>query len=105
MPEIPAGAKTPQDHLPPAAQAEAEGTTTLTIEWRGHQFTIPASIEDASVDTLEAFENGKAVAAVRGILGPEQFASFKAKHSPTVRDLQSLMEPIAKAMGLDGSGE
>ena len=55
--------------------------------------------------TIEAFEDRKGIAAVRGILGEKQWAAFKAEYKPTLRDLNSLMEPIAEAMGLDGPGE
>jgi hypothetical protein len=105
MPDIPKGAKKPADHLPPAAQTEAEGTQFITVTWRDREFTIPASLDDASVDTIEAFEDRKGIAAVRGILGEKQWAAFKAEYKPTLRDLNSLMEPIAEAMGLDGPGE
>ena len=88
-----------EDNKTPA-QNEAEATETVIIEWRGRSFTIPATLDDCSVDTLEAFEDGKAVSAVRGILGDKVFASLKREHKPTVRDFKELADIVAKAMGM-----
>jgi len=99
--EIPSGAAMPQDHMKPAAQREAEEPTEVTVEWRGQSFTIPASLDDCDLDTLEAFENGKAVAAVRGILGDRAFSSFKRKNKPNVRDFNEFAKVVALAMGMD----
>lgn len=99
MPQIPEGAKTPQDRKP-AAQAEAEGDGTLTVEWEGHEFTIPASADDWSARTTLAFEEGKAVSGVRGILGTKQFASLM-EGDPNNRQIGELYDLIAEVMGLD----
>jgi len=98
--DIPAGANVPQDHMKTAAQREAEAPTEVTLEWRGQSFTIPATLDDCTIDTLEAFENGKAVAAVRGILGDKAFSAFKRKHKPSVRDFNDFSTVIAEAMGM-----
>lgn len=105
MPEIPEGATVPQDHKKPAAQIEAERTTTIPVIWRGQTFTLPASLDDCPVEVVEAYEAGKGARAVAAMLGAEQYADFKAKHKPTVRDLNELGDAIAAAMGLKSSGE
>jgi len=99
--DIPAGATVPQDHMKSAAERESEAPTEVNVEWRGQEFTIPPTLDDCSLDTLEAFENGKAVAAVRGILGDKAFSSFKRKHKPNVRDFSEFSEVIARAMGME----
>jgi len=99
--DIPSRATVPQDHLRPAAQIEAEAPTEVTVEWRGQEFTIPATLDDCSVDTLEAFENGKATAAIRGILGDKAYSSLKRKHKLNVRDFSEFSEIIARAMGME----
>lgn len=99
--EIPDGATKPQDHQKPAAQIEAEAATEVTIEWRGQSFTIPATLDDCDVDTLEAFENGKAIGAIKGLLGDKAYSAFKRKHKPNVRDLKEFMAVVAEAMGME----
>lgn len=105
MPEIPEGATVPQDHKKPAAQIEAERATTIPVVWREQAFTIPATIDDCPIEVIEAMEAGKGLAIVRGILGESQYAAFKAKHKPTVRDLNSLSEVIMAALGFEKPGE
>jgi len=105
MPEIPEGATVPQDHKKPAAQIEAERTTTIPVIWRGQTFALPASFDDCPIEVVEAYEDGKGGRAVAAILGTKQYAAFKAKHKPTVGDLNELGDVIAEAMGLKSSGE
>lgn len=84
-----------------AAQVEAEGTAP-GLTWRGHDLTLPASIEDCDVEVLEAFEAGKATTFVRALLGAEQYQSLKPM---TVADLADLGEHIARALGFITSGK
>lgn len=106
MPEKPA-----PDTAPSAAQAEAEGATTATITWEGVTVTFPSSVEQLDPDVLEAFENEKAITAVRGLLGSDEYervrAEFLAKHSRklAVGDLAGLMELVAEALGFGTPGE
>lgn len=101
----------PQDHLKPAAQLEAEGSETVDIEYEGITFTIAASMDDWDLDTLEAFETGKGVAMIRGVLGVEGLAetrkTFAKAHGRKMRvkDLRELGDVIAQAMGLESAGE
>jgi len=104
MPEIPEGAKVPTDHAKPAVQIEAERDKTTTITWRDVEFTLPATIDDADVDAFEAFEQGKIVQGTRGLLGPKEYAKFKAL-KPNVRDLKEFSDVLARAMGVDTVGE
>lgn len=96
--------KSPQDHKKPAAQLEAEGEPKTVVGWRGHEFTVPSDPDDWTVETTLAFEEGKPASAVRGVLGPTQWAVVM-KERPRNRDLGELFNAIAAALGLDSAGE
>lgn len=89
----------------PPAQVEVDGDETVTLEWGGHTYEVPASLEDCDIEVLEAFEAGKAAAAVSGVLGRAQWAQLKARSKPKVRDLADLMDKVAEVYGFQGSGE
>lgn len=98
-------------YTPPAAQVEAEGAERMSIDWDGIQVKLPATVEDWDPDALEAFETGKAITALRTVLGSRQYdeirkvwASRKGR-KPKLGDMTKLVEDIAKAYGFDGSGE
>lgn len=95
-----------------AARAEAAGAERVEFEWRGHHLSVPASADDLTVSTLEAFERGHQVAIARGVLG-DQFAEIvgradgpkKPRREMTRRDLDSLGDAIAEALGFGRAGE
>ena len=92
------------------AQAEAEGLATVDIDWDGVTVTIPASAEDIDLDVIEAFEAGKAVTAVRALVGAKQYDAARKAYEkqngrrPRVGDLNSLMEQVAQTFGFDNLG-
>lgn len=94
---------TPQDHLKPAAQIEAEGIETTSVSWRGHTFTIPTDPDDFSVEAIEAAEKGQNFTSLRLILGEKQWAEFK-KTKPVRRDGVDLNNAITEALGLGDTG-
>lgn len=83
---------------------EAKGGRTVTVPWRGHEFTVSREYDDWTVDFLESLEEGKAVGIVRGALGQSQWRTVQAMNL-RVRDLNELADAIAKAMGFGDSGE
>ena len=85
-------------------KAEATGAREASFDWRGHTFTVPLHRDDWSVDMLESFEEGKAVGAVRGALGPAQWRVVKGMNLK-VRDLNDLADKIAAALGFNDAGE
>lgn len=93
-----------------APQAEAEGVEKLPITWEGFDMEIVAAAEDWDADTLEAFEIGKPIQAVRGLIGSQTYdglkAHFRAKHDRPIRvkDVAELMDVIAKAAGFEAAG-
>lgn len=104
MPKIPPGATRPEDHKPSAAQIEAEGGEKITVSWRDFEFVIDADADDWSARTTLAFEQGKAVTGVRGVLGDKQFSELMATN-PKNRDVGELFQTIAKELGLETAGE
>lgn len=109
---VPDTARQPQDHLPPAAQREAEGSTApVTINWEGIDVELPAAVDDWDIDALDAMETGKLVAALRGLLGSKRYgqlrAEFEAKtgRKMKVGDLDPLFREIARVYGFTALGE
>lgn len=89
-----------------ATQKEAvEETTTveITATLRGQEVTvtIPATLEDMSLDAYDSFCD-KPVAVYRDILSPEDWGKIKATGA-TLRDFQKSVVPlIDKEWGLTG---
>lgn len=82
--------------------AKTEATKkTVSFTYEGDKYTIPTT-KEWDLEVIEAVEDEKIVAVVRGILGAEQWAAFKSK-SRTVDDLNSLFTAISKAAGLQGN--
>lgn len=94
-----------------AAQAEATGTD-LTVEWDGVTLTLPANVDDWDPDAVEAFESGKVVTAIRGLLGDRQYEQARRDYAkahdgrrPTMGDLGRLMDLVAQTYGFGDAGE
>ena len=101
--DIPAGAKQPQDHRSPA-QREAEGETTVTVDYDGESFTFPADPLDWPTRAMRAFEDGKAFAAIHALVGEKKYARLGIDDWPA-RKTTGLFELMAEAAGLSDSGE
>lgn len=93
---------TPND---PAA-VEVSEQETIDVTWRDFVICVPASFDDWDGDALEALENGKAMTALRGVLGSanrdalvKDFAT-KYDRKMLTRDWGDLLETIVK----DGYG-
>lgn len=83
-----------------AAKAEAQNTK-VSFDYDDGSYTI-APTKEWSLDVLEAIEDEKIVAALRAILGADQWLLFKSKPRK-VEDLNALFEAISKASGLQGN--
>lgn len=96
---------------PDAVEAEATGAATVGISFDGHTYTIPASIDDADINVIRAFEQGHATVFVAELMGADQFALLERRHRKahdgrfTKADLDRLAEQIAEAYGFEGTGE
>lgn len=77
------------------------------ISFRGERFRLPElDGGEMDLDTLEAFEDGKVITAIRGLLGTEQWAKLKAMTPKvTMSDLNDISEKLAKAYGFSTVGE
>jgi len=102
VPTIPADAKKPADHLE-AVRAEAEGDGLATIEFNGITFSFPADPLDWTNDAMLAFEESKAVTALRAVLGADAYAKHRLG-SWTMRATTGLFEAIAEKAGFARSG-
>lgn len=119
---IPAHAPRPQDHKPPAkkrkkakkadrrqwqddspAGREAAGVELAEIEFDGELYAFPADPLDWDLNVTEAFEHGKVVTAVRGMLGPGQWRKVAAKGYKN-RQFRELFDMMAEAGGFKNAG-
>lgn len=96
---------------PSALRREAEGVEYLGVEFRGKPYWIPADQLDWSAETILAFEDGKAMSALRGLLihpdedGNGDFDQLMAQEpKPTIRDMRELFELVGKVGGFESSG-
>lgn len=102
---MPKGTASHEDHVHTAVtapEAEAKGIETMTLEFGGHDYLIPATVDDWSIDALEAAEAGLPSRLLKDVLGPAQYAAFKVRHN-TVKDLRALSDAIAAASGFAGA--
>ena len=86
-----------------AIKNEAQDAT-ITVEFRGHSYTLPANLNEADGDVLECYENDKPISALKALLGDQQFASYKDREKPRVKDHLEFMEVCFKSLGTS-SGE
>lgn len=83
-----------------AAKAEAT-KKPHPFTFDGESYTVPNTTNwDLSV--IEALEDEKIIAAVRAIVGLEQWAKFKKK-TRKVEDLNAFFEKISEAAGIQGN--
>ncbi|MDO3058476.1 MULTISPECIES: hypothetical protein [Mycobacteriaceae] len=92
-----------EDKADSAAEAEAKGIETMTLEFGGHGYEIPSTVDGWPIDALEAAEAGLPSALMRSVLGPAQYAAFKARHR-TVKDLRDMSDLIAQTSGFTALG-
>ena len=88
-----------------AAQNEAQGVKTVEVEWDGHKYTVPASLDLIDLDVLEQFIDGNVLTFVREMLGPEQWAALKGRQAGKPHRFAELREAISEAMGESEPGE
>lgn len=81
-----------------SAQADAATSKPFDVDFDGHTYTIPAS-EDWDLDVLDYWEQGKVVAMLRALLGPEDWKEFRSKPR-SVKHASDFFSEIQKAGGL-----
>lgn len=83
----------------------------IQFDYDGHTFTLPASTDDWPLDAVEALENGRAVTALKALIGQAQYAAWsrhvqrKTGAAPKARHAGELLEAIANEYGFVGAGE
>lgn len=83
-----------------AVTDEEPAGRVVAIDYEGHTYTFDA--DEISLDALEDFENQKYLRAIRGILGPEQWAEYKSRH-PRAVDLDRFIAALLSAAGSLGN--
>jgi hypothetical protein len=84
----------------PKTPAEAEGRhEDLEFSFEDKTYSVPAP-DDWDLDILEAYEEGRIVAVVKGLLGEAQYGAFKAMKRRTVGDLGRLFDALQEVMDL-----
>lgn len=71
----PPARKKPQDHQ---AKAEAKGGN-VELDYDGEHYTVDRANAD-NIELMEFVEDEKYISAIRGYLGPDQWAKFKDAH-------------------------
>lgn len=83
-----------------AARADVTGEP-VTFLYGGAEYTIEAgALKD--LDVLEGIEDGRIITAMKKILGPEQWATFRRTHD-SADDLGELYEAASAAYGITGN--
>lgn len=72
----------------------------VTAHYEGHDYSY--DLDAITIDALEDFDDAKYIRAVRAILGPEQWAAYKARH-PKIVDLDRFMGALLAAAGDSGN--
>ena len=102
QPARPAGIKQPQDHKKSAAQLEAEGVNTATVEFWGMEFTFSTDPMEWSEEASLAFEENRFGVFLKEAVGAQQY--YKYTHSdprPKRSDTMELFKLVAKSLGGD----
>lgn len=78
-------------------EADIEVMPEISYEYKGFTYHV-ATYRKWDLDAMEAFEDNKALSAVRALLGPEQWKVFK-KTKPTVGDFEDFAEGLFEQTG------
>lgn len=93
------------DAAPNPAAAEAEGLETVTVEWRTLMpFEVPIYRNDWPYEAVLASEQQQDASLLAALLPALQHQQFVALN-PTLRDARDLLNTIARAIGIEHSGE
>lgn len=85
-----------------AAKAETQGKPHR-YRFKGEEFTFPPDVKMIQLEALEAFEDGKTVGFVRGVLD-DQWDRYKALR-PTLGDFEELARVMGQSYGFEDVGE
>lgn len=102
--KVPAKARKPQDRKPKAIEAEAVGVEHLTIDFEGKLYSFPADPLDWPTRAVQAFEEGKAVTAIKALIGEKRCNQVGIDDWP-LRKTTALFDLFAQESGLGDAGE
>lgn len=83
-----------------ARTAEITGEP-VTFPYDGDEYTIDGQVLK-TLDVLEDMEEGRVIAAMKVILGPDQWTTFRRSHN-SADDLGKLYEAASAALGIPGN--
>jgi hypothetical protein len=83
-----------------AVKAEAKNLKN-SFTYDSVKYTVPTP-DEMDMSVIEDLEQGLVVAALKAVLGPDQWATFKSKPR-TAKDLNDLMEKVSGAMRIEGN--
>jgi len=86
-----------------SAETEAKEVTEVVLDFKGVKLILPPDLGKADGDVLDAIEDQKLSKALRGLLGEDQWAKFKAE-KPTITEYGEVFEQYAKEIGLETAG-
>jgi hypothetical protein len=75
--------------------------TPHSVEFNGDTYSVPPA-DDWDLDVLEAIDEGHMTTAMRALLGPDQYATFRASNKK-VRSLGEFFDVAGKAVGAGNS--
>ncbi|GLY51296.1 hypothetical protein [Lentzea sp. NBRC 102530] len=75
----------------------ARASKDVTVQWRETTFTLPTA-EDFPLEALEAEEEGRHLAALRVILGAEQYKAWRAL-ARTAADAEEFSAVVMQELG------
>lgn len=87
-----------------AVRREAGQHISARIAWGGRTWSVEVDKDNLSVELLEAFEDGKTATGLRELLGPVQWAQFKAMQ-PGAKGLNEMYTLLADELGFTSLGE
>lgn len=92
-------------------EAAPEATFVSHLDWQGVSVKVPAGLDDVDPDAIEAFENDKAITALRSIFGSDEYDRARNEftkvngHRPTMKDIGTLSDAVAEHFGFTSAGE
>lgn len=82
-----------------------EATGTLEVSFRGQTYVVDRSATK-DIDIVEAIEDRKIVNATKMVLGPEQWAMFRASEpKPNLDTISELFDLLGEAIAGAKAGE
>ncbi|AHH16588.1 hypothetical protein NONO_c17880 [Nocardia nova SH22a] len=89
------------DELKSAAQIEAEGTDTITVDWRGYKFKVPADPDEWNFWSVTTpASRGNVPQLLYGLLGAETMSRLREAYpTMTAADGRDLYNTIEREVG------